>query len=98
VAAIRVECRGKSTCRGGLNLFRFIVRQGQPAQRITVGARRFRLKAGKTGTFGVRVHRTQRKLARKRGRLHVVAVANVVFASGARGRASRNVTLLPPRR
>jgi hypothetical protein len=98
VAAIRVECRGKSTCRGGLNLFRFIVRQGQPAQRITVGARRFRLKAGKTGTFGVRVHRTQRKLARKRGRLHVVTVANVVFASGTRGRASRNVTLLPARR
>jgi hypothetical protein len=98
VAAIRVKCNGKSTCRGGLNLFRFIVRRGQPASRITVGARRFRLKAGKTGTFGVRIHRSQRKLARKRGRLHVVAVADAVFASGTRGRASRNVTLLPARR
>jgi hypothetical protein len=98
VAAIRVKCRGKSTCRGGLNLFRFTVRRGLPPSRITVGARRFRLGAGKTGTVKVRIHSTQRRLARSRGRLHVVAVGNVVFASGGRGRASRNVTLLPPRR
>jgi hypothetical protein len=98
VAAIRVKCKGQSTCRGGLNLFRFVVHRGQPPDRITVGSRRFRLAAGKTATFGVRIHLSQRRLARKRRRLGVVAVANVVFASGARGRASRSVTLLPARR
>jgi hypothetical protein len=97
-AAIRVKCRGKSTCRGGLNLFRFLVRPGQPTERITVGSRRFRLVAGKTRTVLVQIHASQRKLARKRGRLGVVAVANVVFASGTRGRASRSLALLPPRR
>jgi hypothetical protein len=98
VAAIRVKCKGQSTCRGGLNLFRFVVHRGQPPDRITVGSRRFRLAARKTATFGVRIHLSQRRLARKRRRLGVVAVANVVFASGDRGRASRSVTLLPARR
>jgi hypothetical protein len=98
VAAIRVRCRGKSTCRGAINLFRFVVRPGQPATRITVGSRRFRIQAGKTVTIGVRIQHTQRSLARKRGRLRVVAVADVAFSGGKRGSASRNVTLLPARR
>jgi hypothetical protein len=98
VARIRVKCRGTSRCRGILNLFRFIVRRGLPPTRLTVGKQTFRLGAGKTGVIAVHVHRTQRRLARRRGRLSVTAVGNVVFANGRRGSASRSVTLLRPRR
>jgi hypothetical protein len=98
VAPIRVKCRGKATCRGRLDLYRFVVRPGRPPTRITAGSRRFRIPAGKTAVVGVRIHHTQRSLARKLGRLRVVAVAKLAFLGGKRGSASRTVTLLPSRR
>jgi hypothetical protein len=98
IASIRVKCRSATACRGRLDLFRFVTRRGQPVSRITVGAHRFRLAAGRKGVVRVRITSTQRRLARRRGRLAVVAVANARFVSGARARASARVTLLPARR
>jgi hypothetical protein len=85
-------------CRGRLDLFRFVARRGQAPNRITVGSRRFRLAAGRNVIVRVHVHASQRRLARSRGRLRVVAVAQASFANGAKGRASAPVTLLPARR
>jgi hypothetical protein len=98
VAPIRVKCLSRSLCRGRLDLYRFLGRPGRPASRVTVGARRFQLVGGRTTRVRVRVHRSQRRLARGRGRLCTVAVGRARFASGGRGRAMKKVTLLPDRR
>ncbi|HMJ94859.1 MAG TPA: sialidase family protein [Thermoleophilaceae bacterium] len=95
VAAVRVRCLSPSVCRGRLELFRFIGRGGRPPARVTVGAHRFRLRGGKTARVRVRVHRSQRRLARRRGRLCVLAVGRARFDSGGRGRAMRKMTLIP---
>jgi hypothetical protein len=98
IASIRVKCRSAATCNGRLDLFRFVTKRGQPVNRITVGSRRFRIAAGRKAVVRVRIAGTQRRLARSRGRLNVVAAANARFASGGQGRASERVTLLPSRR
>jgi hypothetical protein len=97
-ASIRVRCRSAATCRGRLDLFRFIARRGQPARRITVGSHRFRLPAGAKGVVRVRIRIKQRILARRLGRLNVIAAARARFADGRSARASARVTLLPARR
>lgn len=97
VAAIRVKCRSKSTCTGRLRLYRFVVKPGtSTARRITVGTRSFKIAGGRKASVRVHVRRAQRRLARRRGRLKVVAAATAVFAAGGKGRASAPVTLLPP--
>jgi hypothetical protein len=98
VAAVRVRCLSPSVCRGRLDLYRFLGRGGRPPARVTVGARRFRMPGGRTAKVRVRVHRSQRRLANRRGRLCVVGVGRARFDSGGRGRAMRKVTLLPSRR
>ncbi|MEA2365605.1 MAG: hypothetical protein QOE69_895 [Thermoleophilaceae bacterium] len=98
VAPLRVRCASRSICRGRLDVFRFIGRGGRPPARITVGARRFVLRGGRNGTVRVRVHRKERKLAERRGRICTVAVGRARFQSGGRGRAMKKVTLLPARR
>jgi hypothetical protein len=97
-APVRVRCLSQSRCRGRLDLYRFIAQGGRQPARITVGARRFRLRGGRTSAVRVRVRRSQRRLARRRGQLCVVAVGRARFDSGGRGRAMRRVTLLPARR
>jgi hypothetical protein len=98
VARIRVKCLGASACNGGrLNLFRFVVPAGRPAARITVGAQRFRIAAGKRAAVRVKIDRSQRRAALRRQRLRVVAVAKARFASGERGRALRRLKLLRER-
>jgi hypothetical protein len=100
VAAIRVKCRSASTCRGRLNLFRFVPRRGleRAPRRITVGSRQFGLGPGRKAAVHIRIHRTQRRLARRLGRLPVVAAAQARVVTGARVRATVRLTLLPQRR
>jgi hypothetical protein len=98
VAAVRVRCLSKAICRGRLDLYRFIGTGERPAVRVTVGARRFRLAGGRTASVGVHIRRTQRRLARERGRLCVVGVGRARFASGGRGRAMRKLRLFPSKR
>jgi hypothetical protein len=97
-ASIGVTCKSASTCGGRLSLFRFISRGAQPVQRITVGASGFQLRAGQKAVVKVPIGSSQRRLAARRGRLNVVAIAKAHFAAGGEGRASAPVTLLPSRR
>jgi hypothetical protein len=98
VASIAVKCKSASACKGRLDLFRFISNRGQTVHRLTVGAKRFQLAAGQKAVVKVRIDSGQRRLATRRGRLNVVAVAKARFAAGGVGRASTAVTLLPSRR
>ncbi|MEA2449213.1 MAG: hypothetical protein QOG63_1145 [Thermoleophilaceae bacterium] len=98
VAAIRVTCLAKSACKAGrLNLFRFVVPPGRPATRLTVGSQRFRIAAGKRALVHVRIARSQRRAARNRLRLHVLAVAKARLAGGRHARAIRRLKLLHER-
>lgn len=74
-APVRVSCRG-AACRGILSLSRRVPQAGGArARRITLGFRRFSIRANRRGVVRVPVMPRQRRLIARRGKVHALATA-----------------------